>query len=65
MIEKIYDMYIVSCDWCSTEEGSDLDFYETIDKIKEEGWRISKKDGEWLHKCLICAGNEDLLGISK
>ena len=56
MIERDGIEYLVSCDECSWEDffGYD-DFYDVIDAMKLAGWKISKKDGEWLHTCPDCA----------
>ena len=63
MIEKLeYEYYLVSCDFCSHEVELSLEFMDVIERIKVAGWRIFKEDDEWMHKCPICAGNEDLFG---
>ena len=58
MIGREGSEYAVSCDECSWEDFFDGDFYEVIDAIKREGWKISKKDGEWLHTCPDCVMGE-------
>ena len=43
----------------------DGDFYETVEETKSLGWRISKKDGEWMHRCPECARSAGKAGTKK
>ena len=53
-----FDNFTVFCDHCSYDELMDEEsFYSVIDQMKEDGWRISKVDGEWDHKCPSCVGD--------
>ena len=49
------DEFAVLCDRCSWEDFFYGDFYEVVEEIKANGWKISKKGGEWLHTCPDCA----------
>lgn len=56
MIEKLYGDYYVSCDACGRElDGVSDDFDETRDRLKAEGWRVTKLHGEWMNYCPECA----------
>lgn len=54
--------YTVDCDFCSYSEDTHFDladgFMAVVDYIKEEGWRIFKKHGDWYHKCPCCIEND-------
>lgn len=41
------------CDNDETFEGFDghCDLQGTIKEMKENGWEISRKDGDWFHSC--------------
>ena len=57
MIERNYGDFQVYCDWCSYYEEFSTSQYtwgEMIGRIKALGWRISKEEDEWLHKCPVC-----------
>jgi hypothetical protein len=53
---SIDDRFEVSCDnpQCNYSEEFEGDFYEVISEMKSNGWKISKKDGEWNHSCPGC-----------
>ena len=57
MIEKddIGDGFYVSCDFCSYQEQIDGLFHNIVASIKSNGWKILKKDGDWVNKCPSCA----------
>lgn len=60
MIEKsddFFENFDVSCDCCSfDQEYLDVDsFDDLIDQMKQDGWRIIYVDGEFKHKCPLCA----------
>jgi hypothetical protein len=43
------------CDWCPkvcTIRGAD--FYVALQRFKNSGWRVFKKDGKWMHICPDC-----------
>jgi len=48
----------VSCDNCSTGEerieGDENEFMDVVAAIKELGWTIRRRDGEWEHLCPDC-----------
>lgn len=56
MIEESEDGgYRVYCDHCHHSDEVDEDSWSAmIDYIKSEGWRITKRDGEWVHTCPYC-----------
>lgn len=61
MLEKNGRWWIASCDSCSHyEDIEEYSFQDAIDKLKDLGWLITKKLGEWFHKCPSCqAGAAD------
>ena len=43
------------CDNCEEViELSDCTFYDLIDELKCQGWKITKEAGEWKHYCEGC-----------
>lgn len=39
----------------SFESNSDeCDLYKAVKEAKENGWKIYKKDGDWVHVCPMC-----------
>lgn len=37
------------------DSGSDwIDFKDVVKEIREYGWSVSKKDGDWAHYCPDC-----------
>lgn len=52
----------VECDECGHEERLDFDEYTSwsslIARIKDEGWRIRRDRGEWVHICPDCVEKE-------
>ncbi len=63
MIEKNYPFgdFDVSCDekGCDVSANYDTDnnWQEMINQMKEDGWIITKKDGDWHHICPDCASD--------
>lgn len=43
-----------SCDLCCIQEEYDGDFYEIVEQMKDDGWKIRKVDGDWQHVCPAC-----------
>ena len=54
MIDKQYGEYVLSCDICGESVGGFDSFDEARDYTRDNGWVISKKDGEWLNVCPSC-----------
>lgn len=58
MIErnKPFNDFDIFCDFCSNSENYDTngDFYQMIKESKQDGWRMFKENGEWIHKCPVC-----------
>ena len=54
VIDKQYGEYVLSCDICGESVGDFDSFDEAETHTKENGWVISKKDGEWLNLCPQC-----------
>jgi len=44
------------CDYSEDFEGSDgrCDLDGAIKEMKENGWKISYRDGDWFHSCPLC-----------
>ena len=52
--DNVLEIITVICDeeGCDSEEEYDsLDFSEVSAEIKRDGWRIFKREGEWIHAC--------------
>lgn len=57
MIEKGGGTYVVECDFCSNYfDTEEHDWVEAIRRLKDAGWKITKKNDEWLHQCDACQG---------
>ncbi|KKW13088.1 MAG: hypothetical protein UY48_C0005G0044 [Candidatus Gottesmanbacteria bacterium GW2011_GWB1_49_7] len=62
MIERVshnsdWETFEVSCDTCSySETFEDMTWKEMIQEMKDTGWRFSKEDDEWIHRCPTCVG---------
>ena len=54
MIDKEYGKFILGCDICNHEVKFFDSFDEARDYTRDNGWVISKKDGEWLNVCPSC-----------
>lgn len=53
--------WCMSCDRCcftDTDLDGDLQFSEAIDAMKERGWRVFKKRGDYEHVCPSCIEDE-------
>lgn len=48
----------VGCDF-SEEFDTDGSFQEAIAEAKLKGWKISRKDGDWHHKCPDCVEGDE------
>lgn len=50
--------FYVICDNCDYDESFDeytaSTFADVIKKIKEDGWKITKKGHDWMHYCPEC-----------
>lgn len=66
MIDPIYELgeAEVTCDEpnCRTQEmydGFDGKVYipSIVDDMKNDGWKITIKDGDWYHICPMCQDN--------
>ena len=57
MILKSDGEFFVECDDCGDTDygGTEKDFRQFVNSIKEDGWRILKIDDEWHHRCPTCA----------
>ncbi len=46
------------CDGCGLsatfQRGGAGSFMACVDELKHRGWRISRRDGEWDHRCGKC-----------
>ena len=54
--------YIPICDGCGAELPEEWDFYDAVNAMKAQGWRIeppSETDGDWCHYCPACAAAWD------
>jgi len=57
MIEKYdFQMYDVSCDFCSFVETFEdvFNWMDLIERMKSCGWTIIYKEGEYEHVCSEC-----------
>ena len=60
MIEHQHGKIIFICDDCGDDfetNTKSIHFFQALDKVKEEGWLITRDDDdeEWLHICNECA----------
>lgn len=57
-IERVGQVITFQCDTCPDAFDPDsTDFAEAWAEAKENGWRATKVDGEWMHSCPDCAEN--------
>lgn len=50
-----YGYIVFECDDCGeTLETSVKEFYLAPEDAKQAGWRISKTNGKWTHRCPDC-----------
>lgn len=62
MIEREYQTQFIVCDGCEdawTEPYDRDDFNRMIQDAKEAGWSVRSGRGEWVHKCPVCARDEE------
>jgi hypothetical protein len=59
MLER-YATFEATCDFCSgeCEDTRETDFMAAVAWLKDRGWKIFKKDGEWHHKGPDCASED-------
>jgi len=51
--------YAILCDKCLHYEAFEtVKFTKFIRQAKRNGWKILKKDGDWVHLCRKCAGEQ-------
>lgn len=50
------DIYVLYCDGqdCVRSFAGSEDFKETLAVAKDEGWKITKGEFDWLHHCSEC-----------
>lgn len=54
-IERDAGQLFAQCDHCSNAEELEADdFQEAVSEMKQDGWLITKLDGEWVHLCPSC-----------
>lgn len=54
-LERQGEFYVATCDDCDEELLIvETDFYEALEAMRRENWRITKKGGEWHHECNTC-----------
>lgn len=58
MLEKEETGFTGYCDNCSEyhETGED-NFFNAVEEIKRQGWRIKKKGPNWEHTCPSCVSD--------
>lgn len=58
MINFLGITYVADCDFCSETFDTDVDrddgFMAAVEAVKSEGWKVFKKDGDWVHQCMCC-----------
>ena len=49
-------LFYVACDYCSYDEEIETDdFFEVVEKLKEDEWEsVPQDDSSWKHKCPSC-----------
>lgn len=54
-----YDVYCdcVGCD-VETRYENVFSFTDVVESMKNEGWKITKENGEWFHICQECKNKE-------
>lgn len=57
MLEK-HITYEASCDFCPESFDTDeTGFPQAIGAMKDAGWKVFKRRGEWHHRCPACEEN--------
>jgi len=65
MIEKIKwdktwgDTWEITCDDCGEFEEVEGDFQDCLNFLKEEKWRTTKDEGDWVHYCPDCQNKKE------
>lgn len=57
MIERDGDRIEITCNDCPAGLGKSYEqdeFDVMVDDAKAAGWRISREDGKWVHRCPKC-----------
>jgi hypothetical protein len=60
-VDRQYGRVVFTCDRCDDSfETPETNFYEALNRIKEEGWFITRDDDdtEWIHICKDCVGEK-------
>jgi len=52
------DVFEVCCDECLCSIDCTGTFQQTMDYIRDEGWKSRKIDDEWAHVCPDCQDTE-------
>ena len=68
MIDKVGDVYILTCDICGEEEDEDFGyFYDAVEYKSKMGWKSQRNSaGHWEDVCPECAGlNSGTLAVNK
>lgn len=46
---------VFGCDNCTeTYDTEDTDFPTALRRVKNEGWKVKKESGDWVHYCPNC-----------
>ena len=53
--EEYEDSFVWKCDFCGrSAEFPPDDFWSALAELKSRGWRISREDDGWTHRCSRC-----------
>lgn len=66
MIIYEYGVQKIVCDDCDTKEHLIADdFNMEVQIAKDDGWKITKPEGQWHHVCPECAQSGSALALAK
>lgn len=67
MIRKYAGEMELVCDTCGEESPSydDDQFDQMITDSKNDGWSITRQNGQWSHCCASCASEESALSVRR
>lgn len=53
MMDKQGSKFVFECDCCNAtlEDYAEDSFQAMIQRLKDEGWRVTKNGSDWMHLC--------------
>jgi len=53
-IQSKRSSFVVNCDFCPNYLEVEGDFEDALKEMKFYGWKILRKDGDWVNQCPTC-----------